>query len=158
MVHQIKARVSDSVIKEVSKLCHLKKMTITELIRQSLISYIKTNVSPKESEAVLRELSLASALSNAREEMYHLYFLKNVTKRIMTISYFDRWSHGKVDMKKIEAILNRAMAVYKSFPDKVKELVKDDLIFMQKFRKEDFIVQYMHTMGGQFNVADKRRF
>lgn len=123
--------------------CYCDKINLTKsaLVYKALIFYLSSK-GYKDLER-LHKLELARAVT--KEDNYSLYLGTNALMTIVKMAKTSLLLTGKIDMDKLKIPIKNYKRLYNLFPNRIKKVLKDEMIAIEKLQYNSYIKEYMNN-------------
>ena len=124
-------------------------VTLSELIRRSLIQYIEKGdeFTEKEKKEILDHHKKIEQYDIMKEEHHDLYIIKNSALRLIDTAKASYLITGKVNLKAIDHIIKNTVKLYKCFPLNIRKILKDDIKVLKEYSRPEKLNTHLENIG-----------
>lgn len=136
---QLNCRITVLLDVAVDDYCSKINITKSKLVFDAISQYVKS----KGYKEIVRNIDIDRQRENIREQNYQLYLIKNTFMTIINMAKMDLIQHTQININKVILEIKECKRLYNLFPQKIKNLLKDDIKQIEKLRYKNNIMQYM---------------
>lgn len=151
---QIHMRIGFQEKKIIMDYVYKRKISITDLFLESIFERIKNSEDlTAEEEKIIDEIERRKHFfiqqQKWKENNHNFYLIPNLWKTIYIVGRGYFHNSGRINMKIINYIIDDAIKQYRTFPKDIKNIMKDDIVELQKYRKIEYLKNKIRVLDAQ---------